>query len=81
MAPTPGTACAKALRWDKTQDVRNCQTVVVGCVTLDETREVRRVFRAVKDSGLYLTMVGQLLNSFKQRSDMILNRKATGYIV
>lgn len=50
-------------------------------VTLDEIGEMCRIFRAVKDSGLYLTMVGKLLNSFKQRSDMILNRKATGCIV
>lgn len=46
------------------------------CVTLDETGEVCRVFRAVKNSGLYLKMVGKLLNSFKQRSDMILNRES-----
>ena len=51
----------------------------VNCVALNETREVYRLFRAVKDSGLYLKMVGRPLNRFKQRNDMILDRKATGY--
>lgn len=31
----------------------------------------------VKDSGLSIEMVGKPLNSFKQRSDMTLDRKAT----
>lgn len=50
-------------------------------VALNETREVSvQNFQAVKDSGLDLKMVGRPLNSFKQGNDMILDRKATGYV-
>lgn len=47
-------------------------------VTQEETREVCRAFRAVKDSGL--KMIGKHFNSQKQRSDIILDRRLhTGY--
>lgn len=45
---------------------------------LNETREVYRIFKAVKDSGLNLKEVGSALNGFKQRNDVILDKKATG---
>lgn len=48
-------------------------------MTINETRELCRVFRAIKDSGLYLKMAGKPLDSFKQRSDMPLNRTVAGY--